>query len=118
MSTSVKKNFESLARDVQTNGDHISKILNTDAVTIHDLISFCKKVFKCKGLYLLIDDTLISKIYSKVVPGACDNYSSSSRQTQRSLCSIVAMLTDGETAVPIDQELWIALEFNPNLVLK
>lgn len=111
LSTTAKKNFESLAIGMQTSGDSVSKILNSNAVTVHDLIQFCKSVFKNKPLYLLIDDTLISKIYSQVIEGTCDNYSSSDRQMKRSLCSVVAMLTDGETAIPIDQELWISLEY-------
>jgi hypothetical protein len=115
MSTSAKKNFESLARDVQASGDSISKILNTRIVTVSELMHYCKIIFKGnKRLYLIIDDSLISKIYSHYIEGACDNYDSSDRQIKRSLCSVVAMLTDGEIAIPIDQELWISMEYDPD----
>lgn len=113
LSISTKKNFESLGRYFEISGDTISRILATDAVTMHDLIAFCKTIFKEKSLYLLIDDTLITKIYSRVIEGTCDNYDSSNKVSKRSFCSVVAMLSDGKTAIPITQELWISLEFKP-----
>lgn len=51
------------------------------------------------------------RISSKVIEGTCDNYDSGDRRSYRSLCSIVAVVTDGKYAIPIDQSLWISSEF-------
>jgi hypothetical protein len=51
------------------------------------------------------------RISSKIIEGTCDNYDSSDRRSYRSLCSIVAVVTDGKRAIPIDQSLWVSSEF-------
>jgi hypothetical protein len=106
-----RKNFESLAREIGTSGDSISRLVEHYSATTQDLITIVKKVFGRKRLYLIIDDTLIMKIYSKLIPGTCDNYNSSDHKSYRSLCTVVALITDGETVIPIDKELWISKEF-------
>lgn len=112
LSMSGRKNFESLAREIGTSGDSISRLVEHHAATTQDLINIVKKVFGRKRLYLVIDDTIILKMYSKVIQGTCDNYDSSDGKTYRSLCAVVALITDGVIAIPIDKELWISKEFN------
>jgi hypothetical protein len=114
LSNSVKKNFESLGREVSISGDSITRILMSNAITTDDLLAFCTLIFGKKAVYLIVDDTLIKKIYSRLIEGACDNYDSSQHQHYRSLCSVVAMITDGETAIPVDQKLWFSEEYNPD----
>lgn len=118
LSSSIKKTFDSLGREVSISGDSITRILMSNAITSDDLLSFCKLIFGNKAVYLIIDDTLIKKIYSRLIEGACDNYDSSNRQHYRSLCSVVAMVTDGETAIPVDQKLWFSEEYSPDNHLK
>ena len=113
LSSSIKKTFDSLGREIAISGDSISRILMSNAVTTEELIVFCVLIFGNKALYLIVDDTLIKKIYSHTIEGACDNYDSSNRQHYRSLCSVVAMITDGEIAIPIDQKLWFSEEYSP-----
>lgn len=60
---------------------------------------------------MIIDDTLILKLYSKIISGTSDNYDSSDGKTYRSLCSVVAMISDGETSIPVSQEIWTSKEF-------
>lgn len=112
LSSPSRKTFESLAREIGTSGDFVAKVLDKSPTTTADLISMCKSIFKGKRTYLLIDDTLILKVYSQIIEGACDNYSSSDRKEYRSLCSVVAVLTDGKIAIPIDQMLWTSLEYD------
>ncbi len=111
LSISNRKTFEALAREVGKSGDTIARIVEHNAATSQDLIRVIKKTLKRKRLYLIIDDTIILKIYSKIISGTCDNYDSSDRKTYRSLCSVVAVITDGDIAIPIDQALWISAEF-------
>jgi len=105
-----RKTCEALSDHIGTSGDSVIKMLNKSCRSAKELISTIKKITQ-KKLYLIIDDTIISKIYSKYIEGACDNYSTTTGKTERSLCSVVAMLTDGEIAIPVDQSLWISKEF-------
>jgi DDE superfamily endonuclease len=111
LSTSPRKTCEAMAVIAQVSGDKLCRILREKTVTIRDLIDLARKTLVGKKLYLIIDDTLIEKIYAKVIQGACDNYDASNGQTYRSLCSITAVLTDGKTVIPVDQALWISAEF-------
>lgn len=113
LSTSPRKSCESMAVIAKVSGDKLCRILKEKTVTTYDLINLAKKVLLGKT-YLVIDDTIIEKIYSKIIEGACDNYDSSDGITYRSLCSITAVLTDGKTVIPIDQELWLSAEFAKN----
>lgn len=105
-----RKTCEALAEQIGTSGDSVIRMLNMSHRSEEELIVTTKKLTK-KKLYLIIDDTIIAKIYSKYIEGACDNYSTATGKSERSLCSVVAMLTDGEIAIPIDQLLWVSKEF-------
>lgn len=112
LSTARRKTFESLGATVEISGDKVAILVNSHAASTEELIKLAQKIFKRKKIYLIIDDTIIDKIYSKAIEGACDNYSSADRKSYRSLCSVVAMLTDGVIAIPITQALWLSSEFS------
>ena len=114
LSNSKRKTFESLGKDIGKSGDTMARLVTEHAVSIDGLVKLAQKIFLKKRIYLLIDDTLILKIYSQAIEGTSDNYSSSDRKSYRSLCSVVGMLTDGITAIPIDQKIWTSKEFNQN----
>jgi SRSO17 transposase len=114
LSTSTRKSCEAMAIVAKVSGDKLCRILKEKTITMHDLINLARKVLVGQKWYLIIDDTIIEKIYSKVIEGACDNYDSSDGSTYRSLCSITAVLTDGKTVIPIDQALWLSAEFAQN----
>jgi putative transposase len=59
-----------------------------------------------------IDDTLIMKMYSKVIEGTNNNYDSSDGKTYKSLCAVVAVITDGTVTIPISQDIWVSKELN------
>ena len=111
MSNSKRKTFESLGPELGLSGDTISRLATCNANSIEQLIDFSQKIFGRKKIYLLMDDTLLLKIYSQCIEGTSDNYSSGDRRQYRSLCSIIGMLTDGLTAIPIDQIIWTSREF-------
>ncbi len=104
------KTCESLAEQLGISGDSMIRILNSTEQSPAQLINWLRSLTK-KKLYLIIDDTIIEKIYSKWIEGTCDNYSLMTGKRERSLCSVVAMLTDGEISIPIYQDLWISREF-------
>ena len=112
LSSPSKKTFEALGGTIGISGDTVSRLVEHSAATMSDLIGIVKNVCKRRRLYLILDDTLIMKIYSKMIQGACDNYDSSDGKVYRSLCSVVALITDGRVAIPISQEFWISKELN------
>ena len=118
VSTAKRKTCESIALATGKSGDALLRLLNEGFATIEDLVSIAKKLFIGKVLYLIIDDTIISKIHSKMIQGTSDNYDSSSGNTYRSLCSVTAMISDGYTAIPISQKIWTAQEFTKDTYKK
>jgi hypothetical protein len=89
-------------------------IIKKKSVTPHDLVNIAKNILFGRGYYLILDDTIIEKTYAKWIEGACDNYDTSNVQIVRSLCSVVAMISDGKRAMPIDQDLWISYDLVQN----
>lgn len=111
VSTAKRKTCEAIALAIGKSGDALLRLLNEGVATLEDLISIAKKIFVGKVLYLIIDDTIIAKIHSKMIQGTSDNYDPSNGNTYRSLCSVTAMISDGYTAIPISQKIWTAKEF-------
>jgi SRSO17 transposase len=114
LSIPYRKTFESLGRNIGISGDTIARLVEHKAATTQDLIKIVKTTWKKRRLYLIIDDTLILKIYSKFIRGTSDNYDSSDGKTYRSLCAVVAVITDGETAIPVNFGMWVSKEVNPD----
>ncbi len=112
LSNSKRKTFESLGLELEVSGDTISRLVTENVAGINDFIRIAQNIFCRKKVYLLIDDTLILKVYSRFIEGTSDNYSSSDKRVYRSLNSVVAMITDGITAIPISQEIWTSREFD------
>lgn len=108
------KNFESIGRFAQTSGDSIERIIDNKVTNSDELIALTKVVFRAnKKLYLLADDSLIEKIYSRFIEGSSDHYDTKTGQVQRALCSVVVMLTDGKTAIAVEHEIWTSRDVNP-----
>lgn len=114
LSSPKRKTFESLGRETGLSGDTIARLLDVNAPTFHDFLKAATALLKGKKMYLLLDDTLLEKIYSQHIEGTSDNYVPGDGITKRSICSITAMLTDGDTAIPIDHVIWTSKEVNPN----
>ena len=73
LSSGGKKTCEFLARATNRSGDSLIRLLNNSSVTVDQLIEYAKSVFINKELYLVLDDTLIEKMYSKSIEGTSDN---------------------------------------------
>ena len=69
LSSASKKTCEALGRTVNKSGDSIIRLLEHNSLTSDQLIEFVKQLFIHKDLYLVLDDTLIEKMYSKAIEG-------------------------------------------------
>ncbi len=108
--SSGKKTCEGMGRLLSKSGDSIIRLLERHVTTIDQLIDFAKFIFKNKDLYLVLHDTFIEKMYSVAIEGTSDNRDHSNGTVYRSLCSIVAMITDGKSGIAIDHRLWASKE--------
>lgn len=111
LSTAKKRTCPVLGAVMGISADTTLRMLEHEAPTTEELVELAKKFFGNKQLFLILDDSLLKKIYSKFIEGTSDNYDSGERRQYRSLCSIVAMLSDGVFALPIDQKIWTSEEF-------
>ena len=104
-----KKNCTNLARTTsKTNAKKLLHFLKESPLSIIDFAKIINLHFAGKLKYLIIDDTIIPKKHSKNIEGSSDNYDHSEKQTYRSICSMTALISDGITGLPIDQNFWIA----------
>src|SRR5579872_6427899 len=110
LSTSKKKTAESLSKICYTSGDTMLRILENQSTNPQELISFAKAFFGTDFLDVILDDTLLEKMYSKLIEGSADNYDSSNGHIYRSLCSIIAMLSNGWYGLPVRHDFWINKE--------
>jgi hypothetical protein len=113
LSIDRRKTCEALARVIEENGDTMRRLLEKPIVKVEELVRISKVMFEDKKVFLIIDDTIIIKLYSLLIEGTSDNYDPATGHVYRSLCSVVAMLTDGKQAIPITHHLWTAKEFDP-----
>lgn len=68
---------------------------------------------KKKG-WIVIDDTALTKLYSKYIEGVSWIYNSSLGRPEMGLCIVVAIWTDGEIVIPIGFEWWFSKKIMPN----
>jgi hypothetical protein len=102
-----KKTAESLSKTSNVSGDTMLRILDKNAVSPETLAMIAVAFFGTNRLHVIIDDTIIQKMYSTLIEGSGDNYDSSKHQYYRSLCTVVAMVSNGWFALPVTHEFWI-----------
>lgn len=108
--STTKKTAEALAKICHKSGDTMLRILENNSTNSEELIRLAVSLFGTDCLNVILDDTLLEKMYSKLIEGSGDNYDSSTGHVYRSLCSVVAMLSDGWYGLPVAHEFWIKKE--------
>lgn len=106
LSTS-RKTAESLSKTSNVSGDTLLRILDKNAISPETLATVAVAFFGTDRLHVVIDDTIIQKMYSALIEGSGDNYDPSKHQYYRSLCTVVAMVSNGWYALPVTHEFWI-----------
>ncbi len=109
---SRKKTAEALAKTLNKSGDTVLRILKDECIDANELICKAQQYFGDNKVDIIIDDTIINKMYSKYIEGTGDIYDPVSKNTFRSLCSVVAMISDGTIALPVLHTLWIKEELS------
>lgn len=95
-----------LGKNLGISHDKVNRILNNAAnnseETIKSLQSLAKRALIDKQKYLLIDDTLIPKEYSKKIEGVEDGFDVCLNRSSRGIRVITQSLTDGAINIPIN----------------
>jgi len=113
--TSIKKSFEALGKMIKRTGKTVSRWLKPACEYYETLLQLSiKKFAKSKELILIIDETLIRKIYSQLMEGSGRFYDTQLFRKITAYKLIVAMLTDGCYAFPLTATFLFSNELVPN----
>lgn len=97
-----KKSFENMGRLVNMSGRIIAKALQPAHDSFEASYKICSSVFSSKNkLFLIIDDTLIKKIFASNMRGTCLFYDTKIGRMVNAYKLITAMLSDGNLSIPM-----------------
>jgi hypothetical protein len=97
-----KKSFENLGRFMQISGRMVAKLLQPSSVSFDMAHKVCQSIFPNKSkLFLIIDDTLIKKIFANNMRGTGMFYDTKLGRSINAFRLVTAMLSDGRYAIPI-----------------
>ena len=113
--TSIKKSFEALGAIIGKTGKTVCRWLRPANEYYETLLKLSIKKFATKKeLILIFDETLIRKVYSRLMEGAGSFYDTQLFRRIMAYKLLVAMLTDGSTSIPLASILLFSKELVPN----
>jgi len=112
---SIKKSFEALGKMIGKTGKTICRWLKPAHEYYETLLKLSIKEFATKKeLILIFDETLIRKIYSRLMEGTGSFYDTQLFRRIMAYKLLVAMLTDGSQSLPLAATLLFSKELVPN----
>lgn len=98
-----KRSFEQLGSIIHKSGDTVARLLQPSKNSLAFTQLLAQKIFtKKKKLFLVIDDTLIKKFFAQYMQGAGLFYDTKICRRIMAFKLMVAMISDGKYAIPID----------------
>jgi hypothetical protein len=111
---STKKNFSAMGRFFNFIGKVISKLLRPADFYYGLMLEIAKCTFKdSKRLYLILDDTLLRKIYSRFIEGTGWFYCTKTGKKILSFKLLTAMLSNGKISLPFFSTFLFSNELDP-----
>lgn len=110
-----KKSCTQMAKELDQSHDSLNRALSAEELLFcipQALKSLIHRLSVKKKGWLIIDDTLISKLYAKYIEGVDDHFDSSIKRCIRGFSAVVIAWTNGKTTIPLDFEFW----FNKEIV--
>jgi hypothetical protein len=106
-----KKSFENMGRFIQRSGDTVERMLQPSSVSLDQARHICQTMFKGKNkLFIIIDDTLIKKIYSQLMCGSGMFFDTKIGKRIMAYRLVIGIISDGKFAIPIDCAYLFATE--------
>lgn len=98
-----KKSFENMCRFIQMSWRLVAKLLQPSNISFNMAHKICQSIFSDKNkLFLIIDDTLIKKIFANNMRGSGMFYDTKIGRSINAFRLVTAMISDGKYAIPID----------------
>lgn len=98
-----KRSFESMGNLIKKSGDTIKRLLRPSDENFARIYKIAKQVFHGKTeLILIIDDTLIKKIFSRLMQGSGWFYDTKICRRILGYKLLAVSITDGRVTIPID----------------
>lgn len=103
LSTLGKKSFENMGRLIGKSGDTVSRLLQPAETSFNFTQNLCQSIFKNKHiLFIVIDDTLVKKIYSQFMQGSGRFFDTKIGREITAYRLVIGLISDGKLAIPID----------------
>lgn len=100
-----KKNFENIGRSTGRTGRSIARMMQSYKRIRAILKDICQSVFmNIKKLYLILDETLIKKIYADVARGSGVFYDPGTGREVNGYRVVTALLSNGSIHIPLDAD--------------
>lgn len=106
-----KKSFENMGRFIQTSGRAIANLLQPAQINFDIAHQICQLMFSGKKkLFLILDDTLIKKIFASNMRGAGMFFDTKIGRSINAFKLMTAMISDGKYCIPTGCEYLFAKE--------
>ncbi len=97
-----KKCFENMGRAIQSSGRFVASILQPAKTSFDMAHQICQSIFSDKKkLFLVVDDTLIKKIFATNMRGMGMFYDTKLGRSINAFRLVTALISDGKISVPI-----------------
>ena len=110
--TQTKKTCPEIAKSLSQNHDSVYKTLKSQDLLLPIfpklLIDMVRHFSSFRKGWLVIDDTLIAKLFAKFIEGLDLHYNSAIGRCEKGLCAVTIAWTDGKITIPLDFEFWLS----------
>jgi len=97
-----RKNFENMGRSLHKSGDTISRLLESSKINFLQAQKISRILFgKKKKLFIIIDDSLIKKLFAETMQGAGRFFDTKNHCNITAFRIISCLISDGRYSVPI-----------------
>lgn len=116
---SAKKTYTTIAKIFDISHDTIRNTFDLPDGIIQgiqsQLITLIDTLSKEKKGWLIVDDTLISKMFSKIIEGTDFHFDPAEKTYKKGLSTVVLAWANGETTIPLDFQFWLSKDVMKNL---
>ena len=106
-----KRSFENLGKIIQISGRKVASMLPSDNTSFTIAHRLCQSVFSTnKRLFLIIDDTLIKKIYANNMRGSSRFFDTKIGRMVNAFRLVTSLISDGKLSIPINCSYLFAKE--------
>lgn len=117
ITTLKRKSCVEMGRRLSVSHDKLNRALGLDDDAINNLKSVLLAIVKRwssleKG-WLIVDDTLVAKVFAKLIPGLDYLMDSSTGNYTKGLCVVAIAWTNGSVTIPLDFSFWFSKTIMP-----